>query len=132
MAIDTRATRLADGLCQICGTRPVALGLKACRPCLDDVRTYSAKRHKEWRLAGLCGFCGGKPASHRNSCQKCLDRNTVNRRNHQAEWRAEGLCFLCGDECAPGRTMCRKHFEYHQEYERRRKQKVKSAKAGGR
>lgn len=101
----TKAWRLSNGLCVLCGGPNDRVGLQCCSECF----VIKSAREKVLIQArydkGLC-HCGNPKVPGYSACQGCIDRKN----RETAAKVAAGICLSCPNPVTPGRARCSHHL----------------------
>lgn len=87
----------AQGLCPLCGKRPLISGQAKCERCRDQFRRYQKKYHDQRRTQNLCLDCKKPVATSDNAyCPECIGRRNQYKHHRIEQRKAQGLCIDCG------------------------------------
>jgi hypothetical protein len=94
--LNLKQKRLADGLCPMCTTRPLAPGRKACRRCLDLANDRRKAKYAQ-KNSTICMSCLTKPKHNTHTlCLDCLKY----RANYRLSLKLETFAAYGGNKCS--------------------------------
>jgi hypothetical protein len=86
-----RASRLAGGMCQVCGKRNYLPGQTFCVECSGKYATRDRVRRRDLVSKNLCECCGKPAISGETKCKECKSKRRMSNKKAQEM----GLCVSC-------------------------------------
>jgi 5-methylcytosine-specific restriction endonuclease McrA len=91
-----------QGLCVICGKKPVFENLTQCEDCKNRRKILSKKRTQK----GLCTRCGKPKVEGKIICKDCSNKNCEKRKTR----KEAGICHSCGKVAIKNKSRCAECF----------------------